>query len=396
MDEIQLIRTLFADTPAPTLGEMKEARRQLNALAGPQHPKKARWAAVLRPRTVIPALAGVTAITAAVAVTTQSGSAPAPSPRTTSPGGNAVLLSAADVAAKAPAETARYWVTANETNDLCAVTGSGGTYKIADPSYEVSSADVSANVTHNAWRDLGAKPAGKHDEQVWRRSGAPNTWKSCKDSARDTGWVREITKSSQKEDTGLTITTARGIFPDGTLADLQRLPTDPTKLRAHLIAAWPKHQGMSAPGMSDQNWETYTLATQILEDEPAPPAVRSAAYKVIANLPGVHVAGTVTDPLGRRGIAVYPPRTGFEQDYFVFDPATGRVLADESTVAGHDGTDPTDPLPIGTVDNWTAYLAPAWTNTPPDPASLQFPKPTRLAAAPVTTPSIAPSDSPSS
>ena len=335
----------------------------------------------VRPRTAVLALAAMTAITAAaVAVAAQSGPAPAPShaasPQTASPAGNSVLLAAAVVAAKAPTATSRYWVTAAVTNNLCAVTGSDGTYQLSDPAYAVSWADVRANVMHDATRDLGAKPVGKQGKEAWRRSGAPTAWGSpCKDSARDTGWV----SSSIKE-----------TFPDGTLTDLQRLPTDPAKLRAYLIAKWPKDQRGSAPGMSDQDWEIYTLATQVLTAEPAPPAVRSAAYKVIANLPGVHVAGTVTDPLGRRGVAVYPPRTGIEQNYFVFDPATSQVLADESAVAGHNGTHSgLDLLPIGTVCGWTAYLTPTWTNTAPKPASFRFPELSiKHSTNPVTTPSM--------
>ncbi|WP_327419947.1 hypothetical protein OG612_41265 [Streptomyces sp. NBC_01527] len=65
---------------------------------------------------------------------------------------------------------------------------------------------------------------------------------------------------------------------------------------------------------------------------PVKPGVRAAAYRVMADLPGVRVVGRVTDPLGRKGVGVEFPDTyrtplGSTRQRLVVDPSTGAMLS---------------------------------------------------------------------
>ncbi len=105
-----------------------------------------------------------------------------------------------------------------------------------------------------------------------------------------------------------------------TWSQLYTLPTNAAKLKAKLKADFGQGGGASL----------FADVEDVLIDSPAPPAVRSALFKVAASIPGVKVIGNYTDPLGRTGIAVQIGPYGF-----VVDPANGAVL-DEINRGGAD------------------------------------------------------------
>ena len=58
------------------------------------------------------------------------------------------------------------------------------------------------------------------------------------------------------------------------------------------------------PGTAGYSRFIFGICVDLLDHEPVTPQVRAAALRVIATLPGVSLAGKVTDPLGRTGYAI--------------------------------------------------------------------------------------------
>jgi hypothetical protein len=125
---------------------------------------------------------------------------------------------------------------------------------------------------------------------------------------------------------------------------LWTLPTDPAKLGTLL------RQGSADPKKGkDPDAELYVVVGDMLRESPAPPALRAALYRVIATIPGVRLIGPVTDPSGRRGVAVERAIGGGIVDRYVFDPADARMLAESETGA--------KPGPEGGGESWSyTYL----------------------------------------
>jgi hypothetical protein len=108
------------------------------------------------------------------------------------------------------------------------------------------------------------------------------------------------------------------MFGPYTWSQLYTLPTNPATLKAKLMADFGQGGGPTL----------FADVEMVLEDSPAPPAVRSALFKVAASIPGIKVIGDYTDPLGRTGTALQIGPYGF-----VVDPVSGAVL-DETDRGG--------------------------------------------------------------
>lgn len=119
-----------------------------------------------------------------------------------------------------------------------------------------------------------------------------------------------------------------------TWAELDRLPTDPKKLRTH----FPKDA---------QTWSQE--AVSLLADSPASPALRSALFQMIAKSPVVTMTPGIKDSRGRQGTEILIHSTTWTpgnkppgakpvlikyQLRFVVDPKTSRVL--ETRAAGRN------------------------------------------------------------
>ena len=138
---------------------------------------------------------------------------------------------------------------------------------------------------------------------------------------------------------------------------LGKLPTDPAKLAAVIKAG--KFEGL---GGSPGPGEDYQQVTDLLAFQNTPPALRAAAFKVGALLPGVKSLGTVTVH-GATGVGIaftytYPHLRQYRgesfEDELVFDPATSLLRAEVS----RDFT-----LGKLTAENWSAYLASGLVNS---------------------------------
>ncbi|SPL88417.1 unnamed protein product [[Actinomadura] parvosata subsp. kistnae] len=192
-----------------------------------------------------------------------------------------------------------------------------------------------------------------------------------------------------------------------TSTQIADLPTDPKALENVLLGL-------------EGNWRAYSskaevepiralrgqervralsdVVTILLSKAPAPPAVRAAAWRVLAAQPGVQAAGRATDPLGRTGSVISlplettvplglftaPQQLGKYHRQLIVNPDTGILLAIVDRVAspprgrreigsGDDGRPrvleaknmPDRFSRPGDLASYQAFEVAEWTNTPP-------------------------------
>jgi len=142
--------------------------------------------------------------------------------------------------------------------------------------------------------------------------------------------------------------------------DLSNVPTDPAKLK-QLIESRKSRVASGPPGDA----ETFTLIGDMLRETSAPPAVRSALYTIVSQLPGVQLIGQTHDQLGRPGIGVAYVSRGL-RDELIFDPQTSALLGEQQSVVE---TSRDNPFPPGSVIGWAAYLASGVVNSTSDTTS---------------------------
>jgi hypothetical protein len=104
------------------------------------------------------------------------------------------------------------------------------------------------------------------------------------------------------------------------------------------------------------NAEMLVLVGDLLRETVAPPDLRAALFSVAARIPDVELVGEVTDPAGRRGVAV--ARTsddaGFlERNELIFDPETSELLAERQVLLERVDWIDADP---GSVIGYAVYL----------------------------------------
>jgi hypothetical protein len=193
---------------------------------------------------------------------------------------------------------------------------------------------------------LGARPASAADARAWRRDGSPDHWRSGNGvlSAHPgpARVVRDVKHGS-------------GDF--GGKNDLW-LPADPAKLRA-VFVTHPQ------PGAKGRNNVIVAGALTVMNSDNVLPAVRAAAFRVLADMPGVRMESGVRDPEGQTGTAVWQDSwIGFglhyETTYDLIDPQTGNLLAGD-TIA----QTPVAGAVPGTVLDYSAITSAYWTDRLP-------------------------------
>lgn len=105
---------------------------------------------------------------------------------------------------------------------------------------------------------------------------------------------------------------------------LDKLPTDPKALASLLPSA---NSANSAGGKAKS---TFNHATDLLGQSPARPELRAALYRVLADLPGVEVAGPAKDITGRTGTAL-EWTTDSTTVRLIINPKTGDLLEETET-----------------------------------------------------------------
>ena len=167
-----------------------------------------------------------------------------------------------------------------------------------------------------------------------------------------------------------------------TAAQFAAMPTDPTALRAALIAQWNKQSpalpdpydgGRIKPLPFTNDDKVFQQANNVLWNPLSGPALRSALFRVLMNVPGIKVNLSAHDANGRPAVEI--SRTdasglpGYKPDGQIWatyeSPATGALL--ETTITYPPG-EVTPQYPHGSpypfVDK-TVYLSITWANKVP-------------------------------
>ncbi|MBY8871570.1 CU044_5270 family protein [Micromonospora sp. PLK6-60] len=304
-------------------------------LAGPARPTRrtARWSLV--GTGVIGAAAAVTLVIPALSAAPPqppSGPPAVAGPATGGPAGSArsapeILLAAATRAEAAP-ESGRYWrvrkllVLPNIRVD--------GYQLAARRVIETWDPGAATDDGWNGYRDLGVKPATEADERKWKAAGSPTEWNL---GPGDTVTGRDQILSTKPAAGEL----SRNTEPVSYLLDLgglrlaqvRELPDDPARLRAWVDQQVRKARLASAG--PDAERAAFGVLSQLLLEVPAPPKVRAAAFRALADIPGLRAVGTVRDQAGRTGIGLEYTETSpaYYRSRMIIDPDTHLVRAVE-------------------------------------------------------------------
>jgi hypothetical protein len=285
---------------------------------------------------------------------------------------NLLLAAAERTSGEDPAD-GRYWVSEVESGTLLQVGPDGNQYAIMGRTRETSwfpNRGEDRAVHLQQW--AGGGPASDADRAAWQRAGSPSSWPidaSCPASGDYTaGPGRTRTVVSEPG----TATYVIG-GSDLTAAQIRDLPTDPGRLQVWMIDSLLRRSPeMTASELSEG---IFHAMINLLYQAPNTPALRAAAYRLLADLPGLRDLGTVTDPKGRAGNAVtmltneeaagvrQADTGGPREVRLIFDPRSGQPLAWETRVMR-----PADYLawvPAGAVFDYEAMLRTRWTDDVP-------------------------------
>ncbi|MEV5754915.1 CU044_5270 family protein [Actinoallomurus sp. NPDC052308] len=365
MNEVDLVRGLLREPPPPSPRTTEQALRRLKKdITGPRRRTSRpgrRWFAVGL------AAAGTAAAVAVAATVTGDSDAPVP-PRSSRPvqlSAQEILLSAASSTAKAPVTSGGYWLTSEQQGTAVVVGRPSDRYVIESRMLLKQWVGIGRRPSWQATRELGARPQGEADRAAWRRAGSPTRWTF---PPPFTPWTSGASRwKTERLPVQLT-------FTAGSVQDVQRLPDDPAQLRTYFMKRKNDSEGDSSP----TEW-LFSSAYDVLLSEPASAKVRAAAYRILAELPGVRSVGRTTDPLGRPGVAVAlgdgaPSDQPSTEDRIVVDPATGALLAEETVLVRPATGRAVSRLPSdlavesarpGTILNYRALLTATWTDTAP-------------------------------
>jgi hypothetical protein len=188
------------------------------------------------------------------------------------------------------------------------------------------------------------------DQRLWEDAGSPPPWAfdpSEHDVKRDSSG-RRLKEFAAKS--------FRGRHEFTYMSRLSRLPTEPEALR---LAAEHRRGGSSqldpSPADSPRGGATVERLLEILSEPITSPALRAAAFDALAEIPGIGFERDVADGAGRRGDAIgWIRESGFGRR-FIFDPHTGKVLAEAEMIFGPKATDEYG-APAGTPYRETAHL----------------------------------------
>jgi hypothetical protein len=293
-----------------------------------------------------------------------------------------LLLVAAERTMGTPATGGRYWVSKVESGTLLEVGTDNGRYAIMGRTEETSWHTVRRDdraVHYQRW--VGAAPASDEDRAAWKRAGSPSRWlkdESCPAYGSYTAGPGATRTVVGKPEASTFLIGGDYI----TAAQVRDLPTDPVRLEAWLVDSLRR----SSPGLTaaELSKGIFDSMLNLLYQAPNTPAVRAAAYRLLAVLPGLRDLGTVTDPLGRAGNAVtlvtneeepgvkQADTGGAREVRLIFDPESGQPLASETRVLL-----PQDYLrwvPAGAVFDYEAVLETRWTDEVPQSTAGALPE----------------------
>ncbi|HEY6761851.1 MAG TPA: CU044_5270 family protein [Baekduia sp.] len=130
-----------------------------------------------------------------------------------------------------------------------------------------------------------------------------------------------------------------------TRGELLTFPASPRAIVARMRKAAPRATTA----------QLFDGITGSLREQPAPPALRAALLKALADLPGVRLIGATKDPRGRRAVAIGLQGDGGTRTELFLDPKTSDLLAEREVLTDPDAHEHS-PLPAGTTLSSTVYL----------------------------------------
>ncbi|MER5227521.1 CU044_5270 family protein [Streptomyces flaveus] len=274
------------------------------------------------------------------------------------------------VAKKAETSTAEgtYWQTTTRSEDVNVVGAAGGKgqlFAVRDTSTAQWSVGVRPGTRSLMVSGLDAviAPRTKEDEARWRAAGSPETMEA-EATGNEAGGTLGYTMGTRPPMVMRTDADDRiyALGPQNvTYQDLRELPSDSGELRRELERRFGEDSGSEIRG------RTANVLRQAADliTMPVKPAVRAAAYRVMAEQPGVRGLGRVTDPLGREGVGIAFPGThrtplGSVEQRLVVDPSTGEMLCEQLVLVEPSARARTAGLDAGTTVNYTATTRMSW------------------------------------
>ncbi|WP_307832818.1 CU044_5270 family protein, partial [Streptomyces clavuligerus] len=319
------------------------------ARTGPVRPRTPQW---LRPRWGVGLVSAAAATAVAVTLVPSGDGAGTPGD---TPTAREFLLAAA---AKVEKEGERkkdgaYWYQKERMGSIDRVPGRNGR-----PGYAIDSRSDHlswlARDSHKRWSqttDTGTRPSTKKDESAWRAAGAPRSWPKLGREWDGKGLVHRDAPGGPGH-----------VVPMGNMKieEMRKLPTGAKALRARLRQLVEKEYNAPDWVLRD---EVVRKAVELAVGMPAGPELRAAAYRVLAEEPGVRALGTIRDQSGREGYGVAIPSPGplsGDELRLVLDRRTGAALGTLRVA-----TDNEYGRRKGEVTTYTTVLDTAWTNISP-------------------------------
>jgi len=392
------LEALLASEPEPELAsEPARYGRRSPALRTPVRVRRVAASAV--------SVTVVASVTAIVLMLTMVGSdTPGPPAAPIGPNGGAkivehepadsVLLQMAALAeSQSQAGTENYWQVSTATG-LLGVAGTGAnSYLISQTGHVVTSLGIlpgeqSFMVTGE---DAATAPATPRDLLLWRAAGSAKTVEVDEAGlVKYSGALIEgfaVSSGTSPADARQTVAIGRGepsTFQIGSgnylatvggqwfsYAELQELPDSATALLS-LLNKYYKYYGL-ADGSGGQavgenlQW-MFTQAANLIA-MPVPPAVRAAAYRLLAGLPGIEDLGPASDASGRSGLALaLPAQTsgalGSVREELLVNPQSDSILAIEQVVVAPSAEARAAGLKPGAVVDYTTITGIGWSDRP--------------------------------
>ncbi|MEV4551204.1 CU044_5270 family protein [Nonomuraea wenchangensis] len=261
--------------------------------------------------------------------------------------GNALLVAAANVR---EGPTGTYWHTTRIAGKIYAVGENAADHYKVEARMQYDDWTDQRGKSCIAVQDLPARPWTARDTQRWREAGAPTKVQVATADGPGTLFL----EAPKRERTCRRVGDRR--FFGMTPQQLAALPTQPEQLQNALLdlkGNWEAYapevtrQPMRALQGEKRVRALSDVAGTLLAEAPVPPAVRAAAFRMLATLPGVKVESRTTDPLGRTGVVISlplettiplglstaPKQLGNYRRQWIIDPDNGTLLAMRDLVA---------------------------------------------------------------
>ncbi|MGO4417825.1 CU044_5270 family protein, partial [Streptomyces sp. MCAF7] len=266
------------------------------------------------------------------------------------------------------ADEGTYWQTTTRSGWVGIVAQSGATFAVVSSGTSQFSYGVRPG-TQSLWVsgiDDTTEPRTERDTARWRAAGSPQDMTLAESGSGGKLGLR-MESGSEKRPTVTRINQGDKIAALGarnvTYEELRKLPGDTAKLKQALAELYEEDRGSEIPGRTEWMWQQAANLINL----PVKPEVRAAAYRVIADLPGIRSLGEVTDQLGRKGVgfalpAIELPGYGTGRSELIVDPATGALLSDQQVLTKPNAKATEAGLTAGTVVHYTANVTSRWSD----------------------------------